>query len=113
MKKITFQVFTAILLFGYSNINAQQRTPANTNGPTSRTCSTYEAMQNLFSQDPSAKERFDAQQKMFNEKLAQIVNNRQNRINAIIDVPVVVHIGLPDPNLVTDATVFRQLDTLN
>ena len=113
MKKFTFQVLTAILLFGYSNTNAQQKTPANTNGPASRTCSTYEAMQNLFSQDPSAKERFDAQQKMFNEKLAQIVNNRLNRLNAIIDVPVVVHIGLPDPNLVTNATVFRQLDTLN
>ena len=50
---------------------------------------------------------------MFNEKLSQIVNNRQNRINAIITVPVVVHIGLPDPNLVTNATVLHQLDTLN
>jgi len=113
LKKITSLAFTAILLFGYSNIIAQQKTPASTNIPTYRTCATYEAMQNLFSQDPLAKERFDAQQKMFNEKLSQIVNNRQNRINSIITVPIVVHIGLPDPNLVTDATVFRQLDTLN
>jgi hypothetical protein len=113
LKKFTFLVFTAILFFGYSNISAQQKTPANTNGPTSRNCATYEAMQNLFSQDPLAKERFAAQQKMFNEKISQIVNNRQNRINAIITVPVVVHIGLPDPNLVTNTTVFNQLDTLN
>ena len=113
MKKITSLAFTAILLFGYSNIIAQQKTPVNTNGPAYRTCATYEAMQNLFSRDPLAKERFDAQQKMFNEKIEQIVNNRQNRINSIITVPVVVHIGLPDPNLVTNTTVFRQLDTLN
>ena len=113
MKKFISLVFPAILLFGFLNTNAQQKTPTNTNGPTSRTCATYEVMQNLFSQDPIAKERFDAQQKMFNEKISQIVNNRQNRINAIITVPVVVHIGLPDPNLVTDVTVLRQLDTLN
>ena len=113
MKKLIFLVFTSTLLFGYSNISAQQKTLSDTNGPTSRNCATYEAMQNLFSQDPLAKERFDAQQKMFNEKISQIVNNRQNRINAIITVPVVVHIGLPDPNLVTDVTVLRQLDTLN
>jgi len=113
LKKITSLAFTAILLFGYSNIIAQQKTPVNTNGPAYRTCATYEAMQNLFSRDPLAKERFDAQQKMFNEKIEQIVNNRQNRINSIITVPIVVHIGLPDPNLVTDATVLRQLDTLN
>ena len=113
MKQYTFLVFTFILLFGYSNINAQQKTITNTTGPTIRNCATYEAMQHLFSQDPSAKERFETQQKMFNETLSQIVNNRQNRTNAIINVPVVVHIGLPDPNLVTDATVLRQLDTLN
>jgi hypothetical protein len=79
LKKITSLAFTAILLFGYSNIIAQQKTPVNTNGPAYRTCATYEAMQNLFSRDPLAKERFDAQQKMFNEKIEQIVNNRQNK----------------------------------
>jgi len=113
LKKIPFLVFTFILLFDISNINAQQKIPVGTSGPSSRTCATYEAMEKLFTQDPLAKQRFDAQQKMFNEKLDQIVNNRQNRINSIINVPVVIHIGLPDPNLVTNATVFRQLDTLN
>lgn len=81
--------------------------------PTKRTCATDEVMQNLLSQDPIARQRYEAMQKMFNEKLSQIVNNRQNRTNAIITIPVVVHIGLPDPNLVTNATVFNQLDTLN
>jgi len=113
LKKFTFLAFTSILLFGYSNTIAQQKTPANTNGTTYRNCATYEAMQNLFSQDPLAKERFDAQQKIFTEKIAQIANNHQNRINSIITVPVVIHIGLPDPNLVTNATVLNQLDTLN
>ena len=112
MKKSISLVFTSILFFGYSNISAQQ-TPANTNGPASRNCATYEAMQNLFTQDPLAKERFHAQQKLFDENLNQIINNRQNRINAIITVPVVIHIGLPNPSLVTNATVFNQLDTLN
>ena len=113
MKKFTFLVFTVILLLDYSTSNAQQKTPVGTSGPVSRTCSTYEVMQNLFSQDPLAKERFDGQQKIFNETLSQIVHNRQNRINSIITVPVVIHIGLPNPNLVTNATVFNQLDTLN
>ena len=113
MKKITFLIFTAILLLGFSNTNAQQKTSASTNESAFRKCATDEVMQNLLSQDPIARQRYEAMQKMFNEKLSQIVNNRQNRTNAIITVPVVVHIGLPDPNLVTDATVLRQLDTLN
>ena len=113
MKKITFLIFTAILLLGFSNTNAQQKTSASTNESAFRKCATDEVMQNLLSQDPIARQRYDAMQKMFNEKLAQIVNNKQNRINSIITVPVVVHIGLPDPNLVTNATVFNQLDTLN
>lgn len=113
MKKFTFLAFTAFLLFGSSNINAQQEAPPRTGGPTYRNCATDEVMQNLMSQDPIARQRYDAMQKMFNEKLAQIVNSRQDRINSIITVPVVVHIGIPNPNLVTDATVLNQLDTLN
>ena len=113
MNKFTFLAFTTFLLFGYSNINAQQKAPVSTSVPTHRTCATDEVMLNLLSQDPVARQRYDAMQRMFNEKLAQIANNRQNRINAITTVPVVIHIGLPDPNLVTDATVLNQLDTLN
>ena len=113
MKKFTFLALTVIFLFHSSNTNAQQKTPASTSGPANRTCATDEVMHNLLSQDPIARQRYEAMQKMFDEKLAQIVNNRQNRVNAIITIPVVVHIGLPNPNLVTDATVFNQLDTLN
>ena len=113
MKKLTFLALTAILLFDFSNTNAQQKTPASTSGPAFRTCATDEVMRNLLSNDPLARQRYADMQKMFNEKLVQIVNNRQNRTNSIVTIPVVVHIGLPDPNLVTNATVFNQLDTLN
>ncbi|HEX6169680.1 MAG TPA: M43 family zinc metalloprotease [Chitinophagaceae bacterium] len=113
MKKFTFLALTVILLFHFSNTNAQQKPSASTSGPAFRTCATDEVMHSLLSQDPMARQRYEAMQKMFDEKLAQIVNNRQQRVNAIITIPVVVHIGLPNPNLVTDATVFNQLDTLN
>ena len=111
MKKFTFLALTVIFLFHSSNTNAQQKTPASTSGPANRTCATDEVMHNLLSQDPIARQRYEAMQKMFDEKLAQIVNNRQNRVNAIITIPVVVHIGLPNPNLVTDATArYFELD---
>ena len=113
LKKFTFLAFTVILFLLFNTSDAQLRTTSVTNGPSHRTCATPEAMEYVFSQDPAAKTRFEQQQRMLEQQLSQIVTGRQNRTNAIISVPVVVHIGLANPNLVTDAVVLNQLDTLN
>lgn len=39
--------------------------------------------------------------------------NQLLRTNAVITIPVVVHVVLPNPNLVTDAQVQSQIDVLN
>lgn len=104
MKNFTF---LAIVLFSFlTSSNAQ---------PVKR-CITDEVMQDLFRRDPAAKLRFEANQKILDQKLQEYLNNpnaRLQRTNAIISVPVVAHIILTNPNLVTDATVQAQLDTLN
>jgi hypothetical protein len=114
LKKFTFLAFTVILFLPIVNDSfGQQKPTLSENSPSQRTCGTYEAMDKVFAEDAATRQRYQAMQAMFEERLQQIVNNRQNRTNAIINVPVVVHIAIPNPNLVTNAIVQSQLDTLN
>jgi hypothetical protein len=100
--------FTLLLLAVFSflvfNTNAKAQSQ-----PSHRTCATDELMQQLFQTDPVARARYENTQRQLNT----ILNNRQNRTQAIVNIPVVVHIALPNPALVTDAIVQSQIDTLN
>jgi hypothetical protein len=105
LKKFTFLALAALFIIPFS-LQAQQI----------KRCITEEKMQELFQQDPQARLRYEATRKMLDEKVQLYMNNPEARMmktNAIITIPVVVHIALPNPNLVTDATVQNQLDTLN
>jgi hypothetical protein len=102
LKKFTL-LFTVLSLF-LTIANGQ------TSSPTHRTCATDQAMQKIFDNDPQARARYAQMQK---DLEAQLHSGQMLRTNAITTVPVVVHIVLPDPNLVTNATVQNQLDTLN
>lgn len=108
MKKILLFVslFLLISSVGYS----QQPTTS----PTHRTCGTDEAMKKIFDNDPKARERYENLQKQLEMQLnAASPQLSQNRTQALTTIPVVVHIVLPNPNLVADATIQNQLDTLN
>lgn len=95
-------------------LNRQNNTVGIGTQPARRTCATDDVMQELFRNNPEAKAHYLATQASFQEKVAAICNS-QNRVNRTqsFTVPVVVHILIPNPNLVTDATCFNQIDTLN
>jgi hypothetical protein len=104
LKKFTFLAFAVFSLF---TLKADAQV---------KRCITEEKMQELFRTDPQARLRFEATRRMLDEKVAQYLSNpnaRLFRTNAIMTIPVVVHIATATPAQVTDATVQRQLDTLN
>jgi hypothetical protein len=92
------------LIFFISNVNAQQR------------CATSDRMKQVLNADPVAKARFENTQKSLDEKVKQVLSDPNYKLfktNAIVTVPVVIHIMYSNPSQVTDAIVQRQLDTLN
>ncbi len=105
MKKFT--LLFAVLCVFFLNFTYGQ------SGPAHRTCSTDDAMQKVFENDPQARQRYERLQQQLESQMSQTGINRQLRTQAIVNVPVVVHIILPDPNLVTLTTIQNQLDTLN
>ncbi|HEX6333409.1 MAG TPA: hypothetical protein VFZ78_04225, partial [Flavisolibacter sp.] len=79
-------------------------------------CLTDQKMQELFQSDPQARLRYENTQLMLDQKVKQILSNpalKLMKTNAIMTVPVVVHIVYANPTQVTDATVANQIDTLN
>lgn len=105
MKNFTLLALAVISLLSFT-ANAQQI----------QRCISDEKMQELFQRDPQAKIRHENTKRMLDAKVAEYLSNpslRLTTMNAIINVPVVVHIALSNPNLVTDATVQSQIDTLN
>ena len=83
-----------------------------------RGCATGSVMENYFRNHPEEKNAFDKRQQDFQKKYEIVRRQRQGisaqqRVNAIITIPVVVHIAMQNPSLVTDAQVQSQLDVLN
>lgn len=92
-------------------------TTAQQNPPPVR-CGAMEHLDELIRQDPSLKKRMEADEELLNQQTLQkiqerISNKGTNRLNAIVTIPVVVHILLPNPNIVTDADVSWQINKLN
>jgi hypothetical protein len=81
--------------------------------PLQRNCATDEMMRQVFQNDPAARARYQNTQQLLDSRIRTILNNPLNRTQAIVTIPVVVRIGIPNPTLVTDAIVQNQIDTLN
>lgn len=109
MKNFTLLLFAvfSVLLFT-TNAKAQSQ-------PSHRSCSTDDVMRQILENDPVARARYQNTQNQLDSRIRQILNNQQSRTQAIVTIPVVVHIGLPSANQtqVTDAIVQKQIDTLN
>lgn len=105
MKNFTF---LAIVLFSVLSLSSSAQV---------KRCITEEKMEELFRTDPSARQRFEATRKALDERVAKYLSGQDVpallRTNAIISVPVVVHIATSNPALVTNAVVQAQIDTLN
>lgn len=122
MKNFTYLLVAGLFSLIAMSANAQparfnadqQRPPAVVNSP-QRWCPTFELMEAAFQADPNARLRYSRTQQMLNETEQQNRENPQARVQAIITVPVVVHVLLPAAQqaLVTDAIIQNQLDTLN
>src|SRR4051794_36424606 len=80
---------------------------------TTEQCGTMPHLQQLLDQNPALKERFEAQRKTFARLLTQRTLSQNNtlRTEATIYIPVVIHVVLPNPAVVTVAQILAQLDT--
>src|SRR6185503_10799499 len=107
LKKFTFLAFTAILLLGFSNSFSQQRPqPINPTGERLH-CATMEALEMWYRQNP----QIDRNEVRY----APEPQNRTNRTNVVVTIPIVFHIVGSSTRLaqVTDADVLWQLNKLN
>ncbi len=82
-------------------------------------CGTMQNLEIKFQTNPQLKKQFEAEKARFNNivrsgnyRLSD-VQNQQNGNRTALVVPVVFHIVLTNPSLVTDAQIQAQLDTLN
>jgi len=83
-----------------------------------RGCATGSVMEKFFQVNPSQKALFEKRQAAFQRDVEvarrqKQLNPMQNRVQAIITIPVVVHIVMSNPGIVTDEQVQSQLDVLN
>jgi hypothetical protein len=101
------------LLFGiflYSTSFAQ-----NDNRISSEKCGTMPRLLLKLQGNPQLKARFEAQRAAFTRILSEesVTQNKTAQTEATIYIPVVFHIVMTNPSLVSDAQVQAQLDTLN
>src|SRR5215210_8720132 len=83
LKNTTYLVIFLCLLFPFPVIAQVKR------------CVTQEKMQEILSNDPQAKIRFETTKRMLDDKVKLFLKNTSSplqRTSAIINVPVVVHI---------------------
>ena len=108
----TFTKFFVVFLFlaaGFKTLLAQPGASVQ------RSCPTFEIMEQHFRSDPAARARYNNVQAQLETITNQLRNQNGNSTEALVTIPVVVHVLLNATNqsLVTDAIIQKQLDTLN
>ena len=78
-------------------------------------CGTMQRLEERLSRDPALRARFEEQREQFNRIVQQrsTVSANANKVDAVYTIPVVFHVVLTNPALVTDAQLQAQIDTLN
>ncbi|MBC7947068.1 MAG: choice-of-anchor J domain-containing protein [Chitinophagaceae bacterium] len=122
MKKFTYLPLMVFLLFSFA-LSAQQRTtlttvqhaaggvkPIKSNVEDSR-CGTMSHLEDVYRQNPGLKQANELLLNQLRQGPAQ--GNQNQRLNAIVTIPIVFHIVLPNPYIVTDADIQAQVDRLN
>lgn len=102
------------LLFAISTLSLSYTAIAQeSTNPQYKPCNTYEAMEEVFKNDPSAKARYEASQAQFELEYAQAVQNQKTMKTAatIYTVPVVFHIM--GPQNISDQVIINALDQIN
>jgi hypothetical protein len=108
MRKFVYLSF--ILLFWCTSLltNAQKK-----NITAKQKCATNTRLEQLFQQNPVLRQRFQEEQIALTLSAAQRNGFRTLGTEAITTIPVVFHILLPNPDIVSESQVQAQLDTLN
>ena len=78
-------------------------------------CGSMEAMEASFKKHPELRLAFDNQRQIIQQHVQQrkALGNALRTEGTIVYVPVVFHIVLPNPNIVTDAQIQAQINQLN
>ncbi len=106
--------FCLILLFFFISNGYGQ----NDKKATAEQCGTMQRLDLLFQRNPNLKTQFEQERNRFNDalksgSLKKITQSLTAGNKITYTVPVVFHIVLTNPNLVTDAQIQSQLDVLN
>ncbi|MGZ3949085.1 MAG: M43 family zinc metalloprotease, partial [Flavisolibacter sp.] len=76
-------------------------------------CGTMQYLEKKLEQNANSRERFEQKRIEFNRVVSTRTVNQTARLTSTVYIPIVFHIVMPDPNVVTDAQIRAQLDTLN
>src|SRR5690349_21084402 len=99
-----YLLFILLLNIAFAGLNAQDSI---------RRCGSVERLEEKFNRSPALKARFEQQRLEFNNLVRSQRASALRLEGGIYYIPVVFHIVLPNPAIVTDAQVKAQLDTLN
>ena len=85
----------------------------STDGGTGERCGTIPLLEARLNRNPALRVRFEQQRIEFNRIVQERIAARAFQADAVYTIPVVFHIVVTNPSLVTDAQIQAQLDTLN
>jgi len=94
------------LLFLSFSLAAQNRHAVN------EKCGTMHYLEKKLQQNAVLRSRFEEKKLEFN-KIVSTRGPGNTRLSSVVYIPVVFHIVMPNPNLVSDVQIQAQLDTLN
>lgn len=107
MKVKRFSAVVIMFLGMVSTLKAQQSSVKGR-------CATMQLLESTLATDPLLKARFNNSKSQLQQAVTQRLAQPSARIAAAtIYIPIVFHIVLTDPTIVTDAQIQAQLDTLN
>jgi hypothetical protein len=99
-------ILTAFSLLLFLSLAAQNHLPEGQ-------CGTPRRLEQKLQQNTLLKERFEQKKIEFNKIVSSLALEKNARLGAPIHIPVVFHIVMGNPSLVTDIQIQAQLDTLN
>src|SRR5437016_5496492 len=79
-----------------------------------RRCATMDVLKNELQKNPALKDSFDKEVLHIQQVVSNKLNNPTLREEATtVYIPVVFHVVLPDPTIVTDVMIANQVKVLN
>ncbi|MBO9683553.1 MAG: choice-of-anchor J domain-containing protein [Flavisolibacter sp.] len=100
-------ILTVVSLLLFLSLTAQTRRTLDNK------CGTAQHLQQKLEQNAVLRERFEQKKIEFNRTVSTRSLQKNARLTSVVYIPVVFHIVMNNPNLVTDAQIQAQLDTLN